>query len=214
MNVAGLGYVPVVAGRAGRPERKARDADEAHGRSAWRPAVSPQEEIVLRRARMTTVGGTAAGRQPALAACASDEDSGDSGSGSGGASGDLKVGLAYDIGGRGDKSFNDAAGGGPGGAPSSELGLVKENTRELSAPNESEPDRAEPLAPARPSGFNPVIAVGLQVRRRPSPRSPRSTPQVNFAIVDDNDDVNGCRTSPAWSSPRSRARSWSARPPR
>ena len=45
----------------------------------------------------------------ALAACASDED-GDSGSSSnGGSDGELRIGVAYDTGGRGDKSFNDSA---------------------------------------------------------------------------------------------------------
>ena len=46
----------------------------------------------------------------ALAACASDEKSGGSASGeSSGGGGDLKIGLAYDTGGRGDRSFNDSA---------------------------------------------------------------------------------------------------------
>ena len=46
----------------------------------------------------------------ALSACASDEDGGDNGgSAGGGADGALKIGLAYDAIGRGDKSFNDSA---------------------------------------------------------------------------------------------------------
>ena len=44
----------------------------------------------------------------ALAACASDEDTGSSGGGES-ASETIKVGLAYDTGGRGDRSFNDSA---------------------------------------------------------------------------------------------------------
>ena len=45
----------------------------------------------------------------ALAACASDDNSGSGSAGSGsGKTGDLKIGLAYDTGGRGDKSFNDS----------------------------------------------------------------------------------------------------------
>ena len=74
----------------------------------------------------------------------------------------LKVGLAYDIGGRGDQSFNDAAGAGLERAIS-ELGLVKENTRELSAaPNESEDAAATRLRQLVADGFNPVIAVGFK----------------------------------------------------
>ncbi len=46
----------------------------------------------------------------ALAACASDEEpSGGTASESSGSSGELKIGLAYDVGGRGDRSFNDSA---------------------------------------------------------------------------------------------------------
>ena len=41
------------------------------------------------------------------AACGDKDD--DSSSGSGEKTSDIKVGLAYDVGGRGDKSFNDAA---------------------------------------------------------------------------------------------------------
>ena len=47
----------------------------------------------------------------ALTGCGSDSGSGtDSGKGSGsGSSSDVKVGMAYDVGGRGDQSFNDSA---------------------------------------------------------------------------------------------------------
>ena len=46
----------------------------------------------------------------ALAACASDEEAGGGTAGEGGGdSGELKIGLAYDTGGRGDRSFNDSA---------------------------------------------------------------------------------------------------------
>src|SRR3954470_3745327 len=63
----------------------------------------PREEIVLRRARMMKAAALLLAGSLALAACASDEDNG-SGGGSEGA-GDLKIGLAYDAVGRGDKSF-------------------------------------------------------------------------------------------------------------
>src|SRR5688500_5984286 len=54
----------------------------------------------------------------------------------------LKIGLAYDIGGRGDASFNDSAAAGLDKAIS-DMGVKKENTRELSAaPNEDEIGRA------------------------------------------------------------------------
>jgi len=97
----------------------------------------------------------------------------------------LKVGVAYDIGGRGDQSFNDAAAAGLERAIS-ELGLVKENTRELSAaPNESEDAAATRLRQLVSDGFNPVIAVGFNYATATQTVAAES-PQVNFAIVDDN----------------------------
>ena len=96
-----------------------------------------------------------------------------------------KVGLAYDIGGRGDQSFNDAAAAGLERAIG-ELGLVKENTRELSAaPNESEDAAATRLRQLVADGFNPIIAVGFKYATATQTVAAES-PQVNFAIVDDN----------------------------
>ncbi len=98
----------------------------------------------------------------ALAACASDED--DSASGGGGgdssASSDLQVGLAYDTGGRGDKSFNDSAYAGVEAAVESLGGDTAEDIEEVS-PNDDGSDRAEILAQLAEAGYNPVIAVGF-----------------------------------------------------
>jgi basic membrane protein A len=97
----------------------------------------------------------------------------------------LKVGVAYDIGGRGDQSFNDAAAAGLERAIS-ELGLVKENTRELSAaPNESEDAAATRLRQLVSDGFNPVIAVGFKYATATQTVAAEN-PEVKFAIVDDN----------------------------
>ena len=76
----------------------------------------------------------------ALAACASDEKSGNSGGGDAGA-GELKIGLAYDAIGRGDKSFNDSAFAGAEAAIKEFGGEYREVT-----PNEDGSDRAELLA--------------------------------------------------------------------
>ena len=93
----------------------------------------------------------------------------------------LKVGIAYDIGGRGDQSFNDAAAAGLEKAIS-DLKLAKDNTRELSAsPNESEDAAATRLRQLVSGGFNPIIAVGfkyasaLQTVAAESPHSRSST---------------------------------------
>jgi basic membrane protein A len=90
----------------------------------------------------------------ALAACASDEKaaSGDAGA----SAGDLKIGLAYDAIGRGDKSFNDSAFAGAEAAIKEFGGEYREVT-----PNEDGSDRAELLAQLAEQGYNPVIAVGF-----------------------------------------------------
>jgi basic membrane protein A and related proteins len=94
----------------------------------------------------------------ALAACASDEDSGGSSSGGSGAAaeGELKIGLAYDAIGRGDRSFNDSAFAGAEAAVEEFGGEYREVT-----PNEDGSDRAELLAQLAEEGYNPVIAVGF-----------------------------------------------------
>jgi basic membrane protein A len=95
----------------------------------------------------------------ALAACASDEQpsGGDAGGGGGGsAAEELKIGLAYDAIGRGDRSFNDSAFAGAERAVEEFGGEYREVT-----PNEDGSDRAELLAQLAEEGYNPVIAVGF-----------------------------------------------------
>jgi basic membrane protein A len=115
----------------------------------------------------------------ALAACASDEDS-DSGSSGGGesAGGDLKIGVAYDTGGRGDKSFNDSAIAGVEAAVD-ELGG---DIEELS-PNDDGSNREELLTQLAENGFNPVIAVGFAYGDIIGDIA-ADYPDTQFAIVD------------------------------
>src|SRR3954454_21837000 len=116
----------------------------------------------------------------ALAACASDEkDSSASGSsGSGSASGDLKVGIAYDTGGRGHKSFNDSAFAGVEAA-------VKENGGKYTelSPNSDASNRADLLTQLADQGYNPVIAVGFAYGHVIGD-GVKQSPDTQFAIVD------------------------------
>lgn len=101
-------------------------------------------------------------------------------SGSGGAA-KLKVGLAYDIGGRGDKSFNDAAGAGLDKAKSS-LGV---EARELSArDNETDADKQARLQLLADGGYNPIVAVGFAYATALG-KVAKTHPQTKFAIIDD-----------------------------
>jgi basic membrane protein A and related proteins len=93
-----------------------------------------------------------------------------------------KVGLAYDIGGRGDQSFNDAAAAGLDKAKS-ELGLAE--TKELEAGNgETEAAKEERLRLLADGGYNPIIAIGFAYSG-PVKKVATEFPDIKFAIVDD-----------------------------
>ena len=92
----------------------------------------------------------------------------------------VKVGLAYDIGGRGDKSFNDAAFAG--------LEKVKKDlnveVKDLSAKaNEPDSDKEERLRLLAKGGYNPVIGVGFAYAG-PLTKVAKEFPDVKFGIVD------------------------------
>lgn len=95
----------------------------------------------------------------------------------------LKVGLAYDIGGRGDASFNDSAAAGLDKAIA-DMGVKKENTKELSAgPADDESAKQTRLRQLATEGFNPVIAVGFAYTEALKVVAPQF-PNVKFALVD------------------------------
>ena len=116
----------------------------------------------------------------ALAACASDEDtSGSGGSASSGGSEDgPKIGLAYDTGGRGDKSFNDSAYAGVEAAIESNGGTVQELS-----PNSDASNRADLLTQLADGGYNPIIAVGFNYGDVIGDVA-KQYPDTQFAIVD------------------------------
>lgn len=95
----------------------------------------------------------------------------------------LKVGLAYDIGGRGDASFNDLAAAGFDQAIK-DMGVKKENTRELSAaPHEDESVKRSRLRQLARDGFNPIIGVGFAYTEALRVVAPEF-PEVEFGLVD------------------------------
>jgi basic membrane protein A len=94
---------------------------------------------------------------------------------------DIKVGLAYDIGGRGDQSFNDAAAAGLDKA-ADEFGI---ETNEAEAANgEPESAKEERLRALASAGFNPVIAVGFAYSGAVK-KVAGELPDTQFAIIDD-----------------------------
>ncbi|MEV4139187.1 BMP family ABC transporter substrate-binding protein [Dactylosporangium sp. NPDC049742] len=124
----------------------------------------------------------------AMTACGDDKGSDPGSSSSGGttAKKNVKVGLAFDIGGRGDKSFNDSAAAGLDRVKS-ELNL---EVKDLAAvAGESENDKYARLKLLCTTGYNPVIAVGFvydgaDAKNGPLARAAKDCPNTKFAIVD------------------------------
>jgi basic membrane protein A len=114
----------------------------------------------------------------ALAACASDDNGSSGGSGSSSSGGDLKIGLAYDTGGRGDKSFNDSAYAGVEAAIKADGGTVQELS-----PNSDASNRADLLTQLAEGGYNPVIAVGFSYGDVIADVA-KQNPDTTFAVVD------------------------------
>ena len=93
----------------------------------------------------------------------------------------VKVGLAYDTGGKGDGSFNDSACAGLAKAQA-DLGVgVKELT---AGADENDASRETRLRQLAKNGYNPVIAVGYAYATALGVVA-KEYPAVSFAIVDD-----------------------------
>lgn len=133
--------------------------------------------------RFTKIAALAMVASLTLAGCGGDDDNG-GGNGSGDSAGsDVKVGLAYDIGGRGDQSFNDAAAAGLDKA-TEEFGI--DSTESEAADGEPESAREERLIQMAEAGFNPVIAVGFAYAPAMTKVAPQF-PDTQFGIVDSTD---------------------------
>jgi len=130
--------------------------------------------------RVTKLVAVAAAATIALAACGGgSDDTSDAGDSS--ATSDIKVGMAYDVGGRGDLSFNDSAAEGLDKA-TDEFGIT---SKELEASDgETDAQREERLRLLAQGGYNPVIAVGYAYATALSAVAP-DFPDVQFGIIDD-----------------------------
>ena len=110
-------------------------------------------------------------------------DTSPSGGGNGGNDGgsDIQVGLAYDVGGRGDQSFNDAAYRGLQAAI--DEGLVTEENVNVLEANQSGSNRDDNVVNLAEQGSDLVIPVGFAFSEGTQKVAPDFT-DVNFAIVD------------------------------
>ena len=123
------------------------------------------------------------------AACGGDDDGGETGGAGGTATGggaaecnaDMKVGVAFDIGGLGDKSFNDAANAGLQQAIAD--GLVCEDNAIVNEANSTGSDRDQNVQALADAGMNLVIGVGFAFSPGINTIAP-DYPDVDFMIVD------------------------------
>ncbi len=95
----------------------------------------------------------------------------------------LKIGLAFDVGGRGDASFNDAAAAGTDKAKS-DLGVKTVNESTASA-SEAESAKQQRLDQMASQGLNPIVAVGFAYADAVKAVAAKY-PNTKFAIVDDD----------------------------
>jgi basic membrane protein A and related proteins len=120
------------------------------------------------------------------AACGGDDDGGETGTtGETGApaecNADIRVGMAFDIGGLGDKSFNDAADAGLQQAIAD--GLVCEENVVTNEANSTGSDRDQNAQALADAGFDLVIGVGFAFSPGINTIAP-DYPETSFMIVD------------------------------
>jgi basic membrane protein A and related proteins len=94
---------------------------------------------------------------------------------------DMKVGVAFDIGGLGDKSFNDAANAGLQQAIAD--GLVCEDNAIINEANSTGSDRDQNVQALADAGMNLVVGVGFAFSPGINTIAP-DYPDVDFMIVD------------------------------
>lgn len=149
---------------------------------------------------MTKVSAVVAVIALALVGCGKqDDDNGGDGGNNNTASGESvcetadgdgpKVGLAYDVGGRGDQSFNDAAYAGVEKAVGEVDATCFEGEAEEGEPESARVDRLRQMAE---QGYNPIIGVGFAYSTSVNEVAP-DYPDLSFAVVDGFDpdkDVN------------------------
>jgi basic membrane protein A len=116
----------------------------------------------------------------ALTACGGSDSGDDATSGEGGGS-DIKACLAYDVGGRGDQSFNDSAAKGLDQAKD-ELGVQIEEVEASQGENDAaREDRLNQLVDADCTN---IVGVGFIYAKAIGAAS-KDNPDISFAIVDD-----------------------------
>jgi basic membrane protein A len=119
----------------------------------------------------------------ALAACGNSDSENVTDAGAGDNTKALKVGLAYDIGGRGDRSFNDSAAAGLDKAKAD----LKVDFKEAAAKaDETDADKEARLKELVDAGYTTVVCVGFAYANALKAVAP-DYPDAKFTIIDSGD---------------------------
>jgi basic membrane protein A and related proteins len=139
----------------------------------------------MRGVRGVRVGALLVALGLIVAACGGgDDEGGDAGTG-GGATETKQVGLVYDIGGRGDKSFNDSAYAGLEAARQEQGDKIE--ARDVS-PNPDGSNRKELLDGLADDGYGLVFGVGFLFSEDIA-KSATEAPDTTFAVIDGFDEL-------------------------
>ncbi|MET9523548.1 BMP family lipoprotein [Streptomyces coeruleorubidus] len=129
-----------------------------------------------RISRITVAGAATASLALALSACGSTSTSGSSDS-----KGDKGLAIAYDVGGKGDQSFNDAA---YAGLERAQKEFGYETADVEPTEGETDADKEQRLVSLAKQGYNPVIGVGYAYAAAVKGAAEKF-PKTTFGIVDD-----------------------------
>ncbi|MER6675754.1 BMP family ABC transporter substrate-binding protein [Streptomyces sp. NPDC000983] len=131
-----------------------------------------------RISRITVAGAATASLALALSACGGTSSE----SGSSESKGDKGLAIAYDVGGKGDQSFNDAAFAGLEQAKK-EFGYETQDVEPTEG--ETDADKQQRLESLAKQGYNPVVGVGYAYAAAVKGAAEKF-PDTTFGIVDDS----------------------------
>jgi basic membrane protein A and related proteins len=138
----------------------------------------------MRGVRGVRVGALLVALGLMVAACGGgDDEGGDAGTGGGAEA--KQVGLVYDIGGRGDQSFNDSAGAGLDAAKQEQGDKIE--IKEIE-PNADGSNRKELLDSLAEEGYGLVFGVGFLFSEDIA-KSATEAPETTFAVIDGFDEL-------------------------
>jgi basic membrane protein A len=130
--------------------------------------------------RLTKIAAASAVLSLALTACANDSNTDSAESLCDGGGDGPKVGLAYDVGGRGDQSFNDSAARGMEQAKEELDATCTEAEAQDGEPESAREDRLRTLAE---DGHDPIIGTGFAYSLAVDAVAP-DFPDVSFGVID------------------------------